>query len=178
MKLISLLSGLLFSCSLYATIDVRPFSSLAQEQQYRELTEQLRCPKCQNNNIADSNAMIAADMRTKVYELLQQNKTKQQVIDYMVERYGYFVTYQPPLTGVVIMLWIAPVLFLLAGMAVIVRRTQTRTGRRKSFSQQEQQRLGMLLETDLSKTHEALHADARIMVQKNMPGNTPGKLSS
>lgn len=76
------------------------------------------------------------------------------------------------------MLWIAPVLFLLAGMAVIVRRTQTRTGRRKSFSQQEQQRLGMLLETDLSKTHEALHADARIMVQKNMPGNTPGKLSS
>ena len=89
---------LVISGSALATIDVMQFKDEAQEQQFRQLTEQLRCPKCQNNSIADSNAMIAADMRLKVYELMKQGQSRQQIIDYMVARYGNFVTYEPPVT--------------------------------------------------------------------------------
>ena len=86
----------------------RQFKDEAQEQAFREITSQLRCPKCQNNSIADSNAMIAADMRQKVYELMQQGKTKGQIVDYMVARYGHFVSYEPPLTAGTVLLWLGP----------------------------------------------------------------------
>lgn len=102
MRLLSLLLGLILSWGVLATIDTYRFSSVEQEQQYRALTEQLRCPKCQNNSIADSNATIAADMRAKVYELMQQGYSKQQIVDYMVARYGNFVTYEPPVTAATI----------------------------------------------------------------------------
>lgn len=110
MRLLSLLLGLILSWGVLATIDTYRFSSVEQEQQYRALTEQLRCPKCQNNSIADSNATIAADMRAKVYELMQQGYSKQQIVDYMVARYGNFVTYEPPVTAATIILWAGPLL--------------------------------------------------------------------
>ncbi|MEW7311783.1 cytochrome c-type biogenesis protein CcmH [Buttiauxella gaviniae] len=116
----------LFSFHVLAAIDTFQFKDEAQEQQFRQLTEQLRCPKCQNNSIADSNAMIASDMRLKVYELMQQGKTKQQIIDYMVERYGHFVTYEPPLTPATVILWVLPLLFVLGGAGVIVMRSRKR----------------------------------------------------
>ncbi|SUW62817.1 Cytochrome c-type biogenesis protein CcmH precursor [Buttiauxella agrestis] len=121
-----LIVAFLFSFNVLAAIDTFQFKDEAQEQQFRQLTEQLRCPKCQNNSIADSNAMIASDMRLKVYELMQQGKTKQQIIDYMVQRYGNFVTYEPPLTPATIILWVLPVLFILGGAGVIVVRSRKR----------------------------------------------------
>lgn len=145
MRFISLLCGLLLYGNLYAAIDVWQFQSLEQEQQYRELTGQLRCPKCQNNSIADSNAMIAADMRTKVWQLMQQGKNRQQIIDYMVTRYGNFVTYQPPLTVAVLVLWGSPVLFLLTGSGMIIQRARHRIAMQGAFSAQEQLRLAALL---------------------------------
>ncbi|WP_024529168.1 MULTISPECIES: cytochrome c-type biogenesis protein [Serratia] len=154
MRLITLLVAALLSWSAAAAIDTYKFNSVEQEQQYRELTEQLRCPKCQNNSIADSNAIIAADMRTKVYELMMQGQDKQQVIDYMVARYGNFVTYEPPVTPATLILWVGPLLFVLIGGAVVILRTrQRRTGTvNEEFSEQEQQRLAALLkETDRKK---------------------------
>jgi cytochrome c-type biogenesis protein CcmH len=121
-----ILIAFLFSFNVLAAIDTFQFKDEAQEQQFRQLTEQLRCPKCQNNSIADSNAMIASDMRLKVYELMQQGKTKQQIIDYMVQRYGNFVTYEPPMTPATIILWVLPVLFILGGAGVIVKRSRKR----------------------------------------------------
>ncbi len=150
MKFILLLSTLLFSCSLYASIDTWQFASLEQEHQYRELTQQLRCPKCQNNNIADSNAIIAADMRAKVYELTQQGYTRQNIIDYMVARYGHFVTYQPPLTAVILLLWIAPVFFLLIGLAIIIRQARLNSIE-NTCTKQEQQRQASLQMHNFSK---------------------------
>ncbi|UZG98083.1 cytochrome c-type biogenesis protein CcmH, partial [Salmonella enterica subsp. enterica] len=96
--MVMLMLVLVISGSARATTDVMPFKDEAQEQQFRQLTEQLRCPKCQNNSIADSNAMIATDMRRRVYDLMQEGKSRQEIIDYMVARYGNFVTYDPPLT--------------------------------------------------------------------------------
>jgi cytochrome c-type biogenesis protein CcmH len=121
-----LLVGMLFSVHAAAAIDTFTFKDEAQEQQFRQLTEALRCPKCQNNSIADSNAMIASDMKLKVYELMQQGKSKQQIVDYMVERYGHFVTYEPPLTPATVILWVLPGLFIVGGAAVIVLRSRRR----------------------------------------------------
>ncbi|ALX96048.1 cytochrome C [Serratia fonticola] len=154
MRLITLLVAALLSWSAAAAIDTYKFNSVEQEQQYRELTEQLRCPKCQNNSIADSNAIIAADMRTKVYELMMQGQDKQQVIDYMVARYGNFVTYEPPVTPATLILWVGPLLFVLIGGAVVILRSRQRRAGvvNEEFSEQEQQRLAALLkETDRKK---------------------------
>ncbi|MFC0225304.1 cytochrome c-type biogenesis protein [Serratia aquatilis] len=154
MRLITLLLAALLSWSAAAAIDTYKFNSLEQEQQYRQLTEQLRCPKCQNNSIADSNAIIAEDMRTKVYELLMQGQSKQQVVDYMVARYGNFVTYEPPLTPATLILWLGPLLFVMIGGAVVILRTRHRRVRpgNEAFSDQEQRRLAALLEeTDRKK---------------------------
>ncbi|CNJ12653.1 cytochrome c-type biogenesis protein CcmH [Yersinia mollaretii] len=145
MRLLSLMFGLLLSGSVLAAIDTYSFKSEAQEQQYRELTEQLRCPKCQNNSIADSNAIIASDMRGKVYELQQQGNSKQQIIDYMVARYGNFVTYEPPVTAATIILWVGPALFVLIGAAVVILRARRRVEKEAPLSAQEQQRLQNLL---------------------------------
>ena len=137
---------LMISGSALATIDVLQFKDEAQEQQFRQLTEELRCPKCQNNSIADSNAMIAADMRQKVYELMQQGKTKGQIVDYMVARYGHFVSYEPPLTAGTVLLWLGPGLFVLAGAGVIIARARRRDIPDAALSAEERQRLAALLQ--------------------------------
>lgn len=130
-----------------AAIDTWQFKDEAQEQQFRSLTEQLRCPKCQNNSIADSNSMIAEDMRQKVFELMQQGHSHQQIIDYMVARYGNFVTYDPPLTPATLILWLAPLLFLLGGSIVIWRISRRRLAADKEqLDEAEQQRLQQLLQ--------------------------------
>lgn len=146
------LPPLVYSDIAYASvIDTYQFSTVEQEQQYRELTGQLRCPKCQNNNIADSNAIIAEDMRQKVYELMQQGYTKQQVVDYMVSRYGNFVTYDPPLTASTLILWVGPLLVLLGGAFIIFRQTAKRRSDNVAVTSavsdvEEQQRLQRLLD--------------------------------
>lgn len=121
-KILFFLTALFCSLSAWASIDVLNFTSQEQEKEYQQLTQELRCPQCQNNNIADSNATIAVDMRAKVFELLQEGKSKQQVVDYMVQRYGNFVTYDPPLTAATIMLWVLPLLLVLFGIALVLRR--------------------------------------------------------
>lgn len=141
------LCGLLLSFSLWAAIDTYQFDSVAQEQQYRELTGSLRCPKCQNNSIADSNAMIAGDMRLKVYELMKQGQSKQQIIDYMVARYGHFVTYEPPVTASTLILWVGPALFAVLGaLTIILRSRKPKT--RSDLDEEEQQRLAALINSD------------------------------
>lgn len=149
------LIALFLSWNVFAAIDTYQFNSLEQEQQYRQLTEQLRCPKCQNNSIADSNAITAADMRTKVYELIVQGQSKQQIIDYMVARYGNFVTYDPPVTPATLILWIGPVLLVLMGGGVVVLKAKRRRSvdDKSELSDFDQQRLaGLLEERDRKKT--------------------------
>ena len=134
-KILFFLTALFCSVSAWASIDVLNFTSPDQEKEYQQLTQELRCPQCQNNNIADSNATIAVDMRAKVFELLQEGKSKQQVVDYMVQRYGNFVTYDPPLTAATIMLWVLPLLLVLFGIALVLRR---RTKIQNAIQNQEQ----------------------------------------
>jgi cytochrome c-type biogenesis protein CcmH len=107
--------------STLAAEEILPFADSKQQALFRELTHELRCPKCQNQNIADSNAVVAVDMRKKTYELVQQGQDKTQVIEYMKLRYGDFVHYQPPLQLSTIWLWLLPALLVL-GMGTFVFR--------------------------------------------------------
>ncbi|WGE31847.1 cytochrome c-type biogenesis protein CcmH [Actinobacillus genomosp. 2] len=105
-----------------APVEFNQFDSEQQEADYHSLIQELRCPQCQNNNIADSNATIATDMRVKTLELLKQGKSKDEVVNYMIERYGNFVTYDPPLTPATVLLWALPVALLLLGFGLIFGR--------------------------------------------------------
>ena len=143
--------GLALATALPATaaIDVYEFESTEQEKAFRELTTTLRCPKCQNNNIADSNAELAKDMRQKTYDLLSEGRSKQDVIDYMIARYGNFVTYDPPMTLATMILWAGPLLFVLIGFTVLVMRSR-KTGEaqqaKAELDADEEQRLKSLLD--------------------------------
>ncbi|MBU5384889.1 cytochrome c-type biogenesis protein CcmH [Citrobacter cronae] len=142
----TLLTALL-SFQALAAIDTYPFKNEAQEQQFRQLTAQLRCPKCQNNSIADSNSMIAADMRKKVWQLMAEGQSNQQITDYMVARYGNFVTYEPPVTLATLILWLLPACFVLGGALVIFRLSRRpRAARETELSPHEQARLQALLD--------------------------------
>ncbi|HHF5113653.1 TPA: cytochrome c-type biogenesis protein [Haemophilus influenzae] len=145
------LTALLFSSVAFSAIDALNFSSPQQESDYHQLTQSLRCPQCQNNNIADSNATIAVDMRGKVFELLQEGKSKNDVVDYMVARYGNFVTYDPPITASTLVLWIAPLLLVLLGVVFLLRRkpkTQSALKSQEVLTDEDNARLAELLNKD------------------------------
>lgn len=108
---------LLASC-LTSAEELLQFDTDAQRTLYNKLAAELRCPQCQNQNIADSNAIVAVDMRQKTYELVLQGQSQQQILQYMINRYGDFVHYQPPLNRVTVWLWLAPLLLLLSLIAV------------------------------------------------------------
>ena len=104
------------------SIDSYKFTDPNQRQIFLSLTAELRCPMCQNQNIADSDAMISHDMRRKVYQLLQAGNTEQQVIDYMKARYGDFVYYQPPVTPYTLWLWLLPIVFVVIALFFVSRK--------------------------------------------------------
>lgn len=136
-KILLMLCALLFCwCSLAAVVqasanqtadtqEILPFENEAQRQLYLTLTAELRCPQCQNQNIADSHAVVAVDMRGKTYELVQQGYSRQQVLDYMIDRYGDFVHYQPPVNRYTVWLWLAPALLLALLLLVQLKRRKT-----------------------------------------------------
>ncbi|BCL70674.1 cystathionine gamma-synthase [Vibrio nigripulchritudo] len=107
-----------------ASIEIYEFDTVEQEQLFKELGHTLRCPKCQNNSIGDSNAVLAQDLRQKVYEMLKKGKSEQEIIDYMIARYGNFVTYNPPITAATSILWLGPVAVLVIGFGLIVVRSR------------------------------------------------------
>lgn len=125
-KLTVLFSLMFFVCVANATEDQITFKSEQQKSIYLELTAELRCPKCQNQNIADSNAVVAKDMRVKVKALLDEGQDKEQVIQYMINRYGQFAHYQPPLNIATSMLWLLPIGFILFAVFVQVKRSKSK----------------------------------------------------
>lgn len=137
-----LISLLIIGLAHASTVEVYQFDDPAQEKIYKALVEELRCLVCQNQNIADSNAELAQDMRRKTYELIQQGQTKQQIANYMATRYGDFVLYKPPFKAKTAILWIAP--FVLMALAVWflirtirARRTQDETSQLSTQQLQE-----------------------------------------
>ncbi len=99
-----------------STVEVHEFNDPAMEARYYGLIDELRCPKCQNTNLAGSDAPIARDLRATVYRLLvEEQQTDTQIRDYLVARYGDFVLYDPPFNAGTAALWLLPLLALLIG---------------------------------------------------------------
>lgn len=109
---------LMMSCAGYA-VDTYQLSDPKQQEAYETLTKELRCLVCQNQTIADSNAELAGDLRRQVYEMLQQGKSREEIVQFMTDRYGDFVLYKPAFKGKTSVLWIAPVVFLLMGLITV-----------------------------------------------------------
>lgn len=145
---------ILFSVPALSAIEVFDFDTVEQEAQFQDLSHTLRCPKCQNNSISDSNAELAKDLRMKVYQMTKQGKSKQEIVDYMVARYGNFVTYNPPLTLSTAILWLAPFGIVLFGFGFIVLRSRKKASTKQAndseqWDEDQEQRLKALLdETD------------------------------
>ena len=138
-------------------IDPYVFNSPMQEAQYQGLVEELRCPKCQNQNLAGSDAPIAQDLKQLTYEMVMDGQTDQQIRAYMIERYGDFVTYRPPVRPSTWILWFFPPLLLvvvLTGWLVVVHRRQ-RQYATQQLSAAEQQRLAALLNRPASASTDA-----------------------
>ena len=119
-NLVSLIIACLFSVlsiNAYAAIDVYDFDSVQQEAQYRGLIEELRCPKCQNQNLAGSDAPIAQDLKQKTYDMVKDRRSDGEIRAYMQERYGDFITYKPPVRPSTWILWFFPPLLLITLIA-------------------------------------------------------------
>lgn len=126
-----LLALVFSSAPLLANIDLYEFSNEQNQVRYKVLTKELRCPKCQNQDIADSNAPIAEDMRREVHRLLEEGEEEQAIVDFMVDRFGEFVSYKPRVKPATYLLWYGPWSLLFLGVVVIVfmvgRRASKRT---------------------------------------------------
>jgi cytochrome c-type biogenesis protein CcmH len=108
-------------------IDPLPFRDHAEELRFQHLTSELRCLVCQDENLADSNADFARDLRHKVFELMQQGKNDAQIKQYLVDRYSDFVLYDPPINHRTWLLWFGPLLILIAGGIVVVNTIRKRS---------------------------------------------------
>ena len=124
------------SLSFSAAIDVHQFESPEQEQRYRQFIDDLRCPKCQNQNLSGSNSPIAQDLRRELYRMIQEGQNDQAITGFMVERYGNFVLYEPPMDKNTLLLWSLPALLLLALFMVLFLRSKQAT-KFADLSQQE-----------------------------------------
>ena len=123
MRYLILIVILLASASLPAQIQVNQeplvFDSTEQQERFNELTEELRCLVCQNQNLADSDAPLAHDLRDEIYKMMQAGRSNDEIKIFLVERYGDFVLYRPPVKGNTLVLWLAPALLLIGGAAFV-----------------------------------------------------------
>lgn len=120
MAMVVLVAGL--SMSAWANIDTYQFDNPRQEAQYRALIEEFRCPKCQNQNLAGSDAPIAQDLKQKTYDMVKDGRSDGEIRQYMNERYGDFISYKPPVRPSTWILWFfPPVLLVFVMLAWFIR---------------------------------------------------------
>lgn len=123
MKIRTIVIGmmLLFVPVVYgAGIEPRDFEDESKEKTYEALLDELRCLVCQNQNLAESNADLAKDLREKVYTMVAEGQDREEVVDFLVARYGDFVLYRPPIRPRTYLLWGGPAIFLLIGTGFLV----------------------------------------------------------
>ena len=117
MKNLFIVILLVFQTSvLAAPMDAFEFDSEAQEKTFKKLSDELRCLVCQNQSISGSNADLAKDLRAEVHSMLQAGKTEEQIKEFMVDRYGDYVLYEPPVKPITWLLWFGPAVIFLIGL--------------------------------------------------------------
>lgn len=136
-----------------ASEEMLTFESASQESRYYQLIEELRCPKCLNQSIADSNAGISEDLRNIVYEMILEGKSDQEIRDFLSERYGDFILYKPDTSGANLVLWVGPVLLMLIVLSIVFVKIKRRARRQETndISDEELQRVQQILDADERK---------------------------
>jgi len=167
-RLLVSLRALLMLCGLmclpaWGVIEVDRLSSPALTERYQQLVAEYRCPKCQNQNLAESNSPISVDLRTEIRRLLEEGASDAEISDYLVARYGEFVLYRPRVQASTYLLWLAPAVLLLLGLLVVVFIVR----RQKSDASATQDALSGAEQTAL----QALLSDAENQQDKNTNPN-------
>ena len=145
---ILLLSVLWIGSASAGPVETFKFKDEATKLRFQILSKELRCPKCQNQNLADSNAKIAVDLRKNLYNLLQEGKTDQEIIDFMVYRYGDFVLYRPQLKKQTYILWFGPIVIILGfalSVIFVLRKRSKGKANELALSSKEQANLDDIL---------------------------------
>ena len=125
--------------------EVRTFKDVAEQERYEHLLGELRCLVCQNQSLADSDADLARDLRDEVYQIIQSGKSDEEAVKFLVDRYGDFVLYRPPVNITTLLLWTGPFLLLASGLLFIRLRTRNRASERPlDLSPAERERLRQL----------------------------------
>jgi len=119
-KVIIFLSFLVFVTAAEAAVEVKEFNTPQQEQRYKKLINEFRCVVCQNQNIADSNAELAKDLRKQVYKMIMAGESDEAILDFMVTRYGDFVLYNPQFNSTTFLLWAGPFIIFIIGLYVLL----------------------------------------------------------
>lgn len=120
-KVVLLFFMMLFPQLIYAEIAGFPFESEQEEERFRELSAELRCLVCQNQSLADSNAALAQDLRTELYEQVLSGNSRDEIISFMTDRYGEFILYKPTFSSRTLLLWLTPFVLLIFAIAFLVR---------------------------------------------------------
>jgi len=131
-------------------IEFHSFENPQRERLYLDLIAELRCVKCQNQNLAESNAELASDMREKTYQMVVEGKSREDVVSYMTARYGDFVLYKPPFKAKTLLLWIGPPLLLLFSLFFVL----------KVIRNQNNQTVEIITEDDLDSVRHMLKSES------------------
>ncbi len=128
-------------------MEPRGFDEPDHEARYKRLIAELRCLVCQNQNLADSNAELAKDLRSETYSMIKAGKTDEEIVTFMVNRYGDFVLYRPPVKSTTFLLWFGPLILAALGGVILLVQIKRRARRKPpdELSVQEQQRLQDIL---------------------------------
>ncbi len=137
---------IVLSCSFHvvaAPVEIFQFDSPEKEKIFHKLSEELRCLVCQNQSVAESNADLAKDLRLEIYTMLQKGKTEDEIVSFMVDRYGDYVLYRPPFEPMTWLLWFGPVVIFFFGMIFVVRymKAQNLSKQVESLSKEDIERI-------------------------------------
>ncbi len=149
--LLAVLLLVLFASTSYAAIELYDFTDDSYQARYKDVGGKLRCPKCENQSIADSNSPSAYDMRQELYRLLEEGKTDQQIYDFMVNRFGDYVLYEPPMRKDTWLLWYLPPALVFLGLLVaffLVRSRKVPSPAVKMSASERQLRIQEILELE------------------------------
>ncbi len=150
LRLPLLLSLLLWlGTALGGTLASYEFEDPADKEAFRELIEEIRCLVCQNESLAGSNAELAQDLRQEIYEMFLADKGKEEIVAFLVDRYGDFVLFRPPLKPSTYPLWFGPIVLLIVAAFFLFRALRRKkVSPEAELSEQEQERLAKMLQTE------------------------------
>ena len=143
-----LLGALLLPNAAQSQVDTFEFDTEEQQNRFRTLSDELRCPMCQNSSLSGSTGGVAEDLRREIHRMIMEGVSDSEIIQFMFERYGDFILFRPRLTGATVLLWFGPLMFLFIGGLFafgIWRRARKITDRDTRLDKSQQDRLQQLL---------------------------------